>query len=262
MKKTFFLLLLVMSICGAAFAQTVTLTGTVKDVNGNLLHYAFVQNKHDKIGTYTDSLGNFTLVTAANAMLTINCAGYKDTEVSAGGKDALTVIMKPDGNSRSGTGESQGNTAIVQTTLNEQIDHGDAPIMQQGSIMPSIHVKDATQGSRTLFKDWVHGYIVNSGDTLIQNPGFLLNYDKIGGNLLLTKDKVSTVAIFKNSVHSFTLFDVFNQPYTFTFAPAIDKKHYVQVIADGNNYKIYKLTTTKFVESNYTSDGLASSGNN
>jgi hypothetical protein len=35
----------------------------------------------------------------------------------------------------------------------------------------------------------------------------------------------------------------------------------VQVIATGNNYKIYKLTTTKFIASDYHTDGIASTGN-
>jgi hypothetical protein len=135
-------------------------------------------------------------------------------------------------------------------------------IIQQGSILPMIHTKEATQGSRYLFKDWAHGYIINAQDFLIQSPGFLLNYDKISGNLILTQDKVSAIAIDKDKTKSFTLFDSFNQPYTFALVPGIDKSHYVQVIAAGNNYNIFKLIKTKFVAANYSTDGLASTGNN
>jgi len=270
MKKNFFLLLLLITMCGCAMGQTVTITGTVKDTNGDFLHYAFVQDKHNKSGAYTDSLGNFTLETQANAALVINCAGYKDTALNVSGTDALMIVLHPavaaaNGAVKGGTDVQQGgNTAILRTTLQDQIDlsPNTLPITTQGSIMPSIHIKEATQGSRTLFKDWVHGYIVNSGDTLVQSPGFFLNYDKIGGSLLLTRDKVSTIAVYRDKVHSFTLFDNLNQASTFTMVPEIDKKHYVQVLAAGKNYQIYKLTTTKFIASNYSSDGIGSQGNN
>ena len=35
----------------------------------------------------------------------------------------------------------------------------------------------------------------------------------------------------------------------------------MQIISDGSTYKIYKLTKTKFIASNYHSDGIASTGN-
>jgi len=270
MKKYFLLYLLTILICSAAWAQTITATGNVRDVNGNMLHYAFIQNKQYKNGTFTDSLGNFALETKANSMLAINCAGYKDTLVAADGKNAISIVLHPAAQVSAANGSStanaaNGNQAVVQTALRDQVNlsqNTPPAMMQQGSIMPVIHTKEATQGSRYYFKDWVHGYIVNAGDSLVQNPGFLLNYDKISGSLILTQDRVSVIAIYKDKVKSFTLFDALNQPLTFTIVPQIDKTHYVQVIAAGNNYGIYKLTKTKFVESNYSSDGLASTGNN
>ena len=84
----------------------------------------------------------------------------------------------------------------------------------------------------------------------------------MGGGLLLTKDQHEAIEIYRETIKSFTLFDALNQRYTFTTVPEIDKSHYVQVISSGNNYKIYKLTKTKFEAANYVSDGVASSGNN
>jgi len=135
------------------------------------------------------------------------------------------------------------------------------PDLAQGAILPQFTHKEATKGSRYLFDTWVHGYVVNNKDSIIQNPGLFFDYDKMGGNLLLTKDKHSAVEVYRERVKSFTLYDHANQAYTFTMVPNIDKTHFVEVIAEGNNYKIYKATQTKFVPSNYSSDGIASSGN-
>jgi hypothetical protein len=139
-----------------------------------------------------------------------------------------------------------------------------APIVDaaQGAIFPQFNHKEETVGSRYFFNTWVHGYVVNSQDVLVENPAFLLNYDKMKGDLLLTKDKVAAITIYKDRIKSFTLVDALNQQYTFTIVPEIDKTHFVQVIADGKNYKIYKTIFTTFVKSNYSTDGVAATGNN
>jgi hypothetical protein len=265
MKKTFLSLLLIISICSIAAAQTITISGTVQDKSGNYLRYAFVQDKQLKSGVYTDSLGHFSVQAQPNGQLRINCAGYKDAVINVSGKNEVVVTLQPDAAVNNNAGDEPANTAL-QDALVKQMDLSNkstvASDFTQGSVVTIIHTKDATQGSPYFFKDWAHGYIVNAQDTLIQSPGFLLNYDKMKGVLILTKDKVSMISIYQDKVKSFTLFDVLNQQYTFTIVPEIDKSHYVQVISVGNNYKIYKAVKTKFIPSNYSNDGLASTGNN
>jgi hypothetical protein len=135
------------------------------------------------------------------------------------------------------------------------------PDLSQGSIYPVFTHKEATEGSRYFLAGWVHGFVLNSKDSIIQSPELFFNYDKIGGNLLLSKDKHSAIEVFKELIRKFTLIDDFNQQYTFTIVPEIDKTHFVQVIADGNSYKIYKAIKTKFVAADYTTNGIASTGN-
>lgn len=263
MKKTFFFLLLMISICGITAAQTVAITGTVQDAGGNLLHYAFVQDQSSKSGVYTDSVGHFSFQAQPNGRLRVSCAGYKDAAVNFTGQNNLVVTLSPDAPAANADAQSDNNA--LQDALVKQMDQTNkntvASDFQQGSAITLIHTKGATQGSRYLFKTWVHGYVVNAQDSLVQNPGILLNYDKTGGRLMLTKDRVSAIAIYQDKVKSFTLFDTFDQPYTFTIVPEIDKTHYVQVLSSGNNYRIYKAIKTRFVAANYESDGLASSGN-
>ena len=73
--KKLLLSIMLLPIAGAAIAQTGTVTGVVKNQEGDLLHFAYVQNDQHK-GAFTDSLGNFTIAAAPNSTLHINCDGY------------------------------------------------------------------------------------------------------------------------------------------------------------------------------------------
>jgi hypothetical protein len=301
MKKYGVLLMLFLALTvGTAFAQTTYVTktepdqvihisGTVQTKQGDILHLAFVQDKHYKNGTYTDSLGNFELNVNATSKLFVSCRGFKDTVFDINNRTSFLIILTPysapasrvpvvaDVNNNINIAtlrdEMQLNEPAVPGTIRAHLvtpgingvkytmGPGDFD-MHQGAIYPQFHHKDETQGSRYLFGGWMHGYVINNQDSLIQNPVLLFNYDKMGGSLLLTKDKNAAIEIYKDLIKSFTLFDALNQPMTFTMVPDIDKTHFVQVIASGVNYKIYKLTRTRFVVANFATDGVASTGNN
>jgi hypothetical protein len=272
MKKYTFFALLLACILGSASAQTITATGTIKSTEGDLLHFAFVQDKVSKHAVYTDSLGNFTIDVSPNAHLYVNCTGYRDTMISVNNQTNFLVVLHLAGvnitATAAGVTESANRKALKQEfsdeiTLksgimgkNDQFDAG------QGALIPVFQPKDETQGSRYLFKGWVHGYVVNSKDSIVQNPQFQFEYDKMGGGLLLTRDQRSAIEIDRDLVKSFTLYDNLNRSYTFERVPQIDNNHYIQVVASGNKYKIYKAIKTNFVKSNYTTDGLSTTGNN
>jgi hypothetical protein len=118
-----------------------------------------------------------------------------------------------------------------------------------------------TYGSRYFFNDWVHGFIIDSKDSLIKNPAFLFNYDKMGGRLVLTTDQKSLIVVNKEKVKSFTLFNQDKQAFVFERVPAIDTARYVQVLSMGAKYKIYKLIKTDYKRSDYSTDGVFQSGN-
>ena len=291
MKKYSFFVVLVMFLFNFASAQTVTITGTVKTMDGDPLHFAFVQDKQYKYAAYTDSLGNFSLTANPTSKLKVTCRGFRDTLININNRTMIAIVLRPFVNivaKRSNIpAVANENNNINEATLRDQIMNRDVAVdipgytrvykdkgghtvnltsaivdMSQGAIYPVFTHKEATQGNRYLFNDWVHGYVVKTNDTIIQGPELFFNYDKMGGSLLLSKDKHAAIEVYNDQVKSFTLIDGLNQQYTFTLAPEIDKTHFVQVIAAGNNYKIYKLTKTKFIAANYSSDGLASTGNN
>ena len=273
MKKSMCFALLMVCVIGFVRAQTITATGIVKSSDGDPLHFAFVQDKQYKHGTFTDSLGNFTITVSPGTTLRINCAGYMDTLIKVNDQANLSVTLKLNSVNitatvAKGTAES-ANNEFLRSSFGNSLSLSDARggggnafVASQGTSVPVFQPKGETVGSRYFFKGWVHGYVVNSKDSIVQSSIFQLEYDKIGGALLLTKDKRTAIEVDKDLVKSFTLYDNMNRPYTFERVPQIDNNHYVIVIASGDKYKIYKAIKTNFVKSNYTTDGLTSSGNN
>ncbi|WP_157682297.1 peptidase associated/transthyretin-like domain-containing protein [Mucilaginibacter mallensis] len=271
MKKIFSILLLVVSIAQFATAQTITVTGTVKNNLGDILHYAFVQDKQLKYATYTDSLGNFSVSAGPQSKLAISCYGYKDTLVNVDNSAHFDIVLYPK------SGEAIASTPTVaaggtemskRASLEEAFSpstnnaNGAGYNLTAGATFPSFSHKDATEGSRYLLSAWSHGYVVNAQDSIIQNHTFYFNYDKMGGGLLLSQDKKSAIEVDKGLVKSFTLVDGANVSYTFERMPDVDPTHYVQILSTGKKYKIFRTVKTKFVKADYTTNGIASTGNN
>ena len=74
-----------------------TITGTVKDANGEPIIGANVVQKGTTNGTITDADGNFTItVPLGNATLGISYIGYKGTEIVVGNRSSVDIILKED----------------------------------------------------------------------------------------------------------------------------------------------------------------------
>jgi hypothetical protein len=249
MKRIGLMALLVAGVLKFASAQTINITGTVKTADGDALHLAFVQDKQYKNGVYTDSLGSFALSVNPNSNLKVSCRGFRDTLIGINNKTTFAIVLKPLVNivaSRSNiTPQADDHNNINMATFSATTIRDEPSLpntqqtysytagnrkitvdltsgtfdMAQGAIFPSFVHKEATQGSRYLFDDWVHGYVINAGDSTIQSPLLFFNYDKMGGSLLLSKDKHAAIEVYKNNVKIFTLFDALNQPYTCTMVP-------------------------------------------
>ena len=121
--------------------------------------------------------------------------------------------------------------------------------------------KEDTKGSRFLFDTWVKGKVTDSKGNAVNSENYTFNYDKIGGALLLSQDKQTAIAVDKEHAKNFVIYDKNDSPMAFEYVPAIDATHYCQVLATGSKYKVYKLTKTRFVKSEYKNDGISSSGN-
>jgi hypothetical protein len=270
MKKTTSIFFLLVCLLKFANAQTQTVYGNVKDESGNTVSLAFVQDKSDKTATRTDSLGRFTLKANPNATLLVSSAGYQPKLIDVKGKTDLTVVLNsaPVAADVSQTpGGAATTTASAFNTYGANQGSGNSLLYgangnNSGTLYPVFSYTEATRGSRYLFNDWVSGFVVSPQDSVYKNPKYGFNYDKIAGELLLTSDKHQAIAVDKERIKSFTLYDQLNTPQIFEYVPEIDKVHFAKLITGGKKYKIYKLTKTRFVKNNYHSDGMTSTGNN
>ena len=90
-SKTLFIGVLCMLVSLSAYAQDITVNGTVIDDTGEPLIGATVMVDGTKIGAQTDLDGNFTLKVKPGAKLRISYVGYETQTVAA--KDGMTVTM-------------------------------------------------------------------------------------------------------------------------------------------------------------------------
>ena len=95
MKRLITLIALAL-ISVVAFAQSITVTGTVLDDQGWPQMSAGVFEKGTTNGTVTDLDGKYTIKVAPDAVLVFSFYGFKDVEVPVGGKTVIDVTMEPD----------------------------------------------------------------------------------------------------------------------------------------------------------------------
>jgi hypothetical protein len=298
----FLCLTLSLLLIKSGFAQQLNISGSIKDPANHPLSMASVTIEKTSQGIAADATGHFSLSVPHGAKLVISAIGFIDTVVTVKEETSLVIILRPAENQLANvtvTGsktESLGNNQVKNEILQAEFAHynkendissgginvyegnhivnnqivsyhivSTAPTgrLYQGSAIPSFHTKEDTKGSIYLFKTWKKGMVANPNDsTIVDDPQNLYNINKITGELTMTRDFKSGLSVNKSNVKFFILFDTGNVSHRFIKVPAIDDHSFCEAIAFGDDYDIFKLTTTKFVKSDYHSDGIASTGNN
>ena len=96
-KLKLFLTVLAMMLSSWAYAQNLTVTGTVKDSStGEPVPFAAIQLKGTMIGGMTDMDGLYSISVPADGVLVFSSIGYKDTEVPVASKATHDVMLSPD----------------------------------------------------------------------------------------------------------------------------------------------------------------------
>ena len=96
-KLKLFLTVLAMMLSSWAYAQNLTVTGTVKDSStGEPVPFAAIQLKGTMIGGMTDGDGLYSISVPADGILVFSSVGYKDVEVPVASKAVHDVVMAPD----------------------------------------------------------------------------------------------------------------------------------------------------------------------
>lgn len=250
---------LALFIGASSFAQSQNIKGVVNDQQGEHVPYAFLVDVEHKNATYADSTGVFNMQVAPAAKIVVIAGGHKDYTFSPDNKANYNIVLE--GKNEGANGDTKIQSSVVQgfdsfySRVNTMNSTGN------GNISVTTH-QDATQGSRYLYDYWVHGYVISAADSIVQNTHYLFNYDKMNGSLMVNKDNNTVLRIDGSSFKSFVLFDKQASNHAFVKVPAISPQRYVEVIADGPKYKIYKDLATKFHKADFSTNGIASTGNN
>ncbi len=103
MVKRLFLIVSMLVLSLAAFAQTHKITGKVSDVNGEPVIGVGILVKGTTTGTASDVDGTFSLTVPDNAVLSISSIGYVSQEIAVGNKTHLDIVMEEDSQLLEGT---------------------------------------------------------------------------------------------------------------------------------------------------------------
>ncbi len=128
--------------------------------------------------------------------------------------------------------------------------------------LPIIHVKENTQGSRYLFKDWGHGALLDSNGNIIYKSDNLYNYDKMANKLLLKMSENKMMELNYATTMAFKITDG-SRVYFFEKVPLIAQdKYFVRLNTIDGRYEFVKQVKTVFEGANYQSTGIVESGHN
>jgi TonB-linked SusC/RagA family outer membrane protein len=98
MRKLATLFAALVLCCALAFAQTRTISGTVRDSKGVPVPFATIAIKGTTTGTSADINGNFTIDVQEGQTLLISSASFAEQEVKVGASNTLSVTLQSQGN--------------------------------------------------------------------------------------------------------------------------------------------------------------------
>ncbi len=93
-KRTSLLALVLVVMCGSAFAQKLTVSGTVKDVNGEAIIGATVMDAASGLGTITSYDGSYSINVDKNATLLVSYVGYADAYDEVAGRTTINFVLE------------------------------------------------------------------------------------------------------------------------------------------------------------------------
>jgi hypothetical protein len=249
MKKIIFACILGL-LSTYTFAQKNNVSGTVNDEQGKPVPFAFIKDAKHNYATFTDMNGGFNIKLDTADRLIVSARNFKGMVVKITPAQNVNIVMKADGSTTKAVNTDDIFTEKISTEG-----------MSRNAATGYIAKESSVHGSRYFFANGVHGYVITTADSIKQDDSHLYNYQKMEGSLLFTDDGKTMKEIDRRLIKMFVLFDD-QGSYVFENAPVIDSKHFVQVLATGSNYKIYKLLATTFFPNDYVSNGMTSSGNN
>ena len=99
MKKIrLFLTGLLLTVTAAAFAQDITVTGTVTDASTGetIIGASVVLKGSTTVWAMTDDLGQYSLTVPSNGVLEVSFLGYSTLEIPVNGRTTIDVALEMD----------------------------------------------------------------------------------------------------------------------------------------------------------------------
>jgi len=245
----------------AVCAQTIPIGGMVKDSQGHPVPLAFVRDRQHYYATYADSTGAYLLKADPASYLVAIAPDYADITVKVDGKASIDIVMQKGVSSSAKTAvvaDLNSNLAMLSAYLNKQT------MVSQSGATTSVKagfVQEPTKGSPYQFTIWAHGFAITNGDSLLYDVNNLYNYDKLTGNLVFTKDGKNILQANTQGIKSFNLFNGKPHPVVFVNAAEVSKRPFIEILVSTPKYKLYKQTDAKYLEANFHTDGVVTTGN-
>lgn len=144
MRKVALLLPVLMLLCTLAFGQTRTISGTIRDQNGNPIPFASITENGTRNGTTADGEGRFTLGIKPGSTLSITATGFQNQSFTPTDAAAQVVSLA--------RAEGQLSEVVVTTAFNIKRSQRLTPYSaqtisdEQLKIIPQTNVNNALAG--------------------------------------------------------------------------------------------------------------------
>lgn len=149
---------------------------------------------------------------------------------------------------------AQTKTDSLTRNFNEYLNFNDD---YKNGMVVVVPVKENTQGSPYLFKNWAKGEVILDNNQRLQEPDYSLNYDKMLHKLILKLPGNKILFINMKYVSCFILTDSISS-YTLLKIPL--STNYLMQLYRGSQYSLYKSTDTNFYPADYENNGISEKG--
>lgn len=202
-RMAFAALLLLIMGGSAAYAQN-SVSGTVKDANGEPIVAASVVVRGTTIGVVTDLDGNYTINVPANSTLVASCIGYSDAEVHYTNQGTVNFVLQEDA-------LFLDETVVIgyQTVKRRDLTGSVASVnSRQLSSAPVANVAQALQGklpgvnivSQDGRPDATVNIRVRGGGSISQSNDPLILIDGVAGTLSdIPSDQIESIDVLKDA---------------------------------------------------------------
>ncbi len=157
---------------------------------------------------------------------------------------------------------SQASTRLANTngSFGDFGQYGMKTLTSGSNSVGSFNSTENTKGRRYFFDEWVRGTVISASGKKINSEDLYFNFDKVNNSLIVSKDKKEVIEVVGDSIREIR-FASKDQVYDFVKEEKISPQHFVQQLQKNDLLSLYKTINTKFVKSNYTTNGLSESGN-